>query len=135
MNQARQNLKKVIDAFLNQSDKTVEQVKQHQRPLSNEDFEVLAEKIWELRHFAIELLEQKPDETTWYNASIIKDVTDQPLHIDDRTSVSLVHAASEVKRDHRIHSLETIVHALAEEDTLRNVLFEDLEQISRELAA
>lgn len=135
MDDAKKNLQRVIESFLSQSSKALSESSQGQ--LSEEELEAFADKIWELRHFAVELLESHPDESTWYNASIIKELVEQPLVIEDETKPkkSLIQAADEIKKEHRTRTLIAVVQSLNKEPTFRDILFTNLKQISLELAA
>jgi hypothetical protein len=132
---AKRNLHKVIDSFLAETSRIVETIEKQPNLLQNRDIEVLAEKIWDLRHFALELLQQFPDESTWYNASIIKEITDEPLEIDPdgKTKISLLEAADLAKKMHNDRSLRSLLRAWTIEAKAREVLFSNLRQISQEL--
>jgi len=137
MNSNKQNLKNVIDNFLSQSTKTLQLGKDNEENLNEDEIKTLAEKIWELRHFSIELLECYPDESTQYNASIIKEVVEQPIVLEDRKKpkISLVQAADAAKKNNDLRPLTLIIKALNQKPTYSETFFEDLKQISLELAA
>ena len=132
---AKKNLKKGIESFLAESSRIVATVENQPERLQNRDIEVLAEKIWDLRHFALELLHQFPDESTWYNASIIKELIDEPLEIDPdgKAKFSLIEAADLAKKSHNDKTLRTLVRAWTIEKKAREVLFSNLRDISKEL--
>ncbi len=134
---AKKNLKKVIESFLAESSRIVTTVENQPEKLQARDIEVLAEKIWDLRHFALELMAQFPDESTWYNASIIKELIDEPLAIDPdgKTSISLIQAADHAKKAHNDKTLRTLIRAWTIEKKARDVLFSNLRDISKELTA
>lgn len=134
---AKKNLKKVIDSFLSESSRIVTTVENQPEKLQARDIEVLAEKIWDLRHFALELLHQFPDESTWYNASIIKELVDEPLAIDPdgKVRISLIEAADLAKKTSNDKTLRTLVRAWTIEKAAREVLFSNLRDISKELTA
>ncbi len=132
---AKKNLHKVIDAFVSESNRIIQTIEKEPNQLQNRDIEVLAEKIWDLRHFALELLQQFPDESTWYNASIIKEIIDEPLEIDPdgKTKLSLLEAADLAKKMHNDRSLRSLLRSWIIETKAREVLFSNLRQISQEL--
>ncbi len=134
---AKKNLKKGIESFLTESSRIVATVENQPERLQNRDIEVLAEKIWDLRHFALELLHQFPDESTWYNASIIKELIDEPLEIDPdgKAKISLIQAADLTKKSHNDKTLRTLIRAWTIEKKAREVLFSNLRDISKELTA
>lgn len=134
---AKQNLKKVIESFLQESSRIVNTVENQPDKLQSRDLEVLAEKIWDLRHFALELLDQLPDESTWYNASIIKELIDEPLEIDPdgKAKYSLIQAADLAKKAHNDKTLRMLLRAWTIEKEAKDILFSNLRQISKELAA
>ncbi len=134
---AKMNLKKVIDAFLKESKRMVHEIETRPEKLQQRDIEVLAEKIWDLRHFAIELLGQFPDESTWYNASIIKELIDEPIDIDPdkKRKLSLIQAADLTKKMHNDMSLRLLLRSWSVEKKARDVLFSNLAEISKELTA
>ena len=134
---AKKNLKKVIDSFLQESNRIVTTVEKAPEKLQSRDIEVLAEKIWDLRHFALELIQQFPDESTWYNASIIKNLIDEPLEIDpdNKIKLSLLNAADLTKKNHNDRSLRNLLRTWTIEKASREVLFSNLRDISRELTA
>ncbi len=134
---AKKNLKKVIESFLQESNRIVNTVEKTPEKLQSRDIEVLAEKIWDLRHFALELIQQFPDESTWYNASIIKNLIDEPLEIDPdgKTKLSLLDAADLTKKSHNDRCMRNLVRSWTIEKAAREVLFSNLRDISRELTA
>ncbi len=134
---AKKNLKKVIDAFLHESTRIVNTAENQPDRIQARDLEIFAEKIWDLRHFALELLDQFPDESTWYNASIIKELIDEPLDIDPegKVKVSLIQAADLAKKTRNDKTLRMLLRAWTIESAAREVLFSNLRDISRELAA
>ncbi len=136
-NLAKKNLKKVIESFLSESSRIVATVENEPEKLQRRDLEILAEKIWDLRHFAIELLNQFPDESTWYNASIIKDLIDEPIAMDPnkRKKTSLIQAADLAKKFHNDKTLRHLLRSWTIEKTAREVLFSNLKEISKELAS
>lgn len=133
----RRNLKKVIEAFLHESSRIINTVENQPEKLQARDLEIFAEKIWDLRHFAIELISQFPDESTWYNASIIKQLIDEPLDIDPdkKTHISLIQAADLAKKTHNDQTLRSLIRAWTVESAAREVLFTNLREISQELSA
>jgi hypothetical protein len=132
---AKKNLKKGIESFLKESSRIVKTVENEPERLQSRDIEVLAEKIWDLRHFALELIKEFPDESTWYNASIIKELIDEPLEIDPdgKAKISLIQAADLAKKLNNDRSLRTLVRAWTIEKKARDVLFSNLREISNEL--
>ena len=134
---AKQNLKKVLEAFLTDSSRILNTAENQPDKLQTRDFEILAERIWDLRHFALELLEQFPDESTWYNASIIKELIDEPIEIDPdgKARISLIQAADLAKRMHNDKNLRMLLRSWIIDVSAREVLFSNLKQISRELIA
>lgn len=137
MGNAKNNLKKVVDNFISQSAKTLNLLKQNHGQLGKEELDRLAERIWELRHYSVELLDQHPDETSWYNASLIKDIVEQPLEIDyvSHTGTTLIQAADSTKKFNQTRTMLAVVHYWSENARETEILFEDLKQISQELAA
>ena len=134
---AKKNLKKVIDSFLHESTRIVKTVENEPERLQARDIEVLAEKIWDLRHFAQELIGQFPDESTWYNASIIKDLIDEPIYInpEGKSRISLIRAADLTKKSHNDKALRNLLRSWTVEKAARDVLFTNLVEISKELSA
>ena len=134
---AKMNLKKVIDSFLTESNRICKDIESNPEKLQHRDIEVLAEKIWDLRHFAIELLGQFPDESTWYNASIIKELIDEPIEIDPdkKKKLSLIQAADLTKKKNNDLSLRMLLRSWSVEKSAREVLFSNLKEISKELTA
>ena len=81
-------------------------------------------------------MNEERDETAWYNASIIKDLVDEPLSVEgEHTPISLTQAADKTKKESNEQPMRLIVTAWAVETSLREVLVENLKQISQELAA
>ncbi|MBM3192747.1 MAG: hypothetical protein FJZ59_00750 [Chlamydiae bacterium] len=134
---AKKNLQKVIESFLSESNRIVSIVETHPEKLQGRDLEILAEKIWDLRHFSIELLNQFPDESTWYNASIIKELVDEPIAMDPnkRKKTSLIAAADLTKKSHNDKTLRHLLRSWTIEKKAREVLFSNLREISKELAS
>ena len=137
MNYSKQNLKRVIDAFLKQNQTILEIAESERKPLDQRTLEPLAQSIWDLRHFAEELISRKPDESTFYNAKIIKELTDEGIELDmeSKPRVSLIQAADDVKKYHKIECLNSIIKAMIEDPSLSEVLIENLEEMSHDLAA
>lgn len=137
MDHAKQNLKRVIDTFLKENAKTLQAAERNHKKLDKRELEPLAESIWDLRHFAEELIHQKPDESTFYNAKIIKELTDESieLNMESKPKISLIQAADDVKKYDRKENLECIVQAMVDDPALREVLISNLEEMSQDLAA
>jgi hypothetical protein len=139
MSKHKKNLKIVIDNFIQESSETLTTAKINKKGLSHQVLESLAQKIWDLHHFAIELLENEKhlDESTRYNAIIIKDLTEAEIALngDQENSISLLNAADETRKTHKDKMLRTLIESWAIEENLKEVLFDDLIQISKELAA
>lgn len=136
MDEAKKNLKRVIDNFLSQAIQSLKLLKKNHGELSRDDLERLAEKIWELRHYSVELLEKQPDESTWYNASLIKDIVEQPIQLEEgHGSLTMIQAADSAKKLQQTRPLQNIVVKWSKEYRTSEVLFEDLYEISRDLAA
>ena len=135
--EAKKNLRRVIEAFLQESTRIVATAENHPEQLKSSDLQILAERIWDMRHFSIELLDQLPDESTWYNAAIIKQLIDEPLDIDPdgKEQISLIQAADYTKNLRNDQTLRMLLRAWTIEREARDVLFSNLRHISRELAA
>lgn len=134
---AKKNLQKVIESFLSESSRIVSIAENEPEKLQGRDIEILAEKIWDLRHFSIELLNQFPDESTWYNASIIKELVDEPIALEPnkRKKTSLITAADLAKKSHNDKTLRYLIRSWTIEKKAREVLFTNLREISKELAS
>lgn len=129
-------LRQVILKFLSQSEKTLEVAENKPDMLQIQDLDLLADKIQAMRQYAMELLNENLDESTWYNASIIKELLDEPLYIEGKKEqISLFEAANLVKSEKNDTILRLLLQALTVESDLKEVLFENLEQISSELSA
>jgi len=139
MDAHKKNLKEVIDRFIQEGSETLKTVKKNKDGLTHQVLESLAQRIWDLHHFAVELLEKEKqmDESTRYNAIIIKDLTESEIALngDQENSISLLNAAGETKKAHKDKMLRTLIESWAVEENLKEVLFDDLIQISKELAA
>ena len=134
---AKKNLQKVIESFLSESSRIVSIAENEPEKLQGRDIEILAEKIWDLRHFSIELLNQFPDESTWYNASIIKELVDEPIALEPnkRKKTSLITEADLAKKSHNDKTLRYLIRSWTIEKKAREVLFTNLREISKELAS
>ncbi|MBS0585626.1 MAG: hypothetical protein JSR76_04930 [Verrucomicrobia bacterium] len=136
LHEPKKNLQRVIQKFLVQAVKTVDLTKRDPSLLSKQELDKLAERIWELRHYAVELLEHQPEESTWYNASIIQQIVEQPITIPGSfKTVTLIKAADETKKANNDTLLRHVVSCWMAEDALRQVLFSNLQEISEELTA
>ncbi len=106
--------------------------------LTGEEVAKLALRIWELRHFAEELLTKPVDESLRYNASIILRIIDQPifqhLGLQDKIT-SLIEAADRTKKEHRPEELKSLVREMILNHEQKETLFDDLKDIARELSA
>lgn len=138
MDPANKNLKVVIDEFLAESNRVLKTMKRTGEEPKKDDLERLSKCIWDLRHFACELLEHGPsDENAFYNARIIKQIMEEPITLDRETSsaISLIDAADRVKRENQEAELQKLVSRWNNEVAMRKVFFDDLHQIAQELAA
>lgn len=137
MNQNQANLKRVVDEFIAVSNKVIGESIKNREQLEDRELDLLAQKIWDLRHFSLELMQNCRDESLWHNAEILKNLTESEIQVDGSSekTVSLIRAADEKKRDLKDYNIRQIVSSLAKEEALREVFFEDLLEISQDLAA
>jgi hypothetical protein len=139
MDKYKQNLKSVIDSFIQEGSATLKTAKLNKKALTHQVLDSLAQRIWDLHHFAVELLEKEKhmDESTRYNAIIIKDLTESEIAFDgdQENSISLLNAAGETMQSKKDTMLRALIESWAVEENLKEVLFDDLIQISKELAA
>lgn len=126
------SLKDMIDLFLRDSSKVIRAIKREKKSPNPDEFEEIAQRVWDLHHFSQELMEARPTESMYYNARIIKELTEERLGEID---ASLIEAADAMKKEKNDSLMKSAVEKLAQEDKARNVLFENLEEISQELAA
>ncbi len=132
MDQINQALKEKIDLFLKESLKTIKKAKANHSPLSQNEIEKISQRICELHDCAKELLSTRPAESTYYNAKIIKDLVEEKF---GQNQTSLLEAADAMKTQSKQEPLKAIITVLARDDAAREVFFEDLKDISDELAA
>ena len=132
MGKESKSLKNMIDLFLQDSSKTIKRVKQSHQSPTEEEITQISQRVWDLHHFAKELLRTNPTESLYYNAKIVKDLVEQRLNNPEK---SLLEAADEMKKENHKNSMNSVITMLAEEDKARIVLFGNLEEISTELAA
>ena len=137
MDRSTRDLKRIVDEFIAISIRMVKVAKTNEHDLNDNELNQLAEKIRTLRDYSSELMKTCRDESLWHNAEILKKLTEFQVQIDHQTgeSTSMIQAADESKKELKNRGLRSIVISLAKEDALREVLIEDLAQISRELAA
>lgn len=122
----------MIDLFLRDSAKTIRAIKRERKNPTPEEFQELAQRVWDLHHFSMELMDARPTESIYYNARIIKELIEESL---GEVNASLLEAADAMKKQNDESLIHRAVKKLAEEDSARTVLFENLEEISQELAA
>lgn len=129
------HLKKLLDRFMAQVEKSIALYRKDPAGLNNEEVAKLALRIWELRHFSEELLTKPIDETLRYNASIILRVIDQPIFQELGKTTSLISAADHSKREHRAGELKTLIREMIINSEEKEILFDDLRTLARELCA
>lgn len=132
MEEESKSLKDMIDLFLRDSAKTIRTVKRGEKNLDTKELEEVAQRIWDLHYFAKQLIEVRPTESLYYNARIIKEIVEEKLKEVD---TSLLGAADALKKESNDKPIRIAIEKLASEDRARTVLFENLEEISQELAA
>ncbi len=131
MNQAQINLKTTIEKFIKESFKTITHIKQSS--LSECELKDIAQSIIDMKKYVIELLETNPNESTWYNCSIIKGLLEESIQVNKAITTSLVKAATEFKIQDKQSNLLSILQTISREKALSEVFFDDLFQISEEL--
>ena len=138
MNQANKNLKGVIDQFVIESTKILKYAKVTPDSINEDDLNRLSDCILKMHHFAEELIKKGPqDETSLYNAQIVKDITEDRLVLNstENKNISLVEAADRIKKEHRKEELVKLMQNWSREIALQNVVIDSLREISQELAA
>jgi hypothetical protein len=128
-------LKKLLDRFMAQVEKSIAIYQKDPDQLNNEEIAKLALRIWELRHFSEELLTKPINETLRYNAKIILRVIDQPIFQELGKTTSLISAADQSKRENRAEKLKTLIHEMIINGEAKEILFDDLRTLGRELSA
>lgn len=136
MDQDTRDLKEKIDLFLRDSFLTIKKLKNTDFGSVLEDeiqeMQTISQRIWDLHHFSQKLLANHPSESNYYNAKIIKDLIEEQI---GRHANSLIKAADLAKKNSDYKHMKAIILELAREDSAREVLFENLKEISQELAA
>lgn len=136
LEEPKKNLQRVIHKFVSQMVKSIELCKNEPSLLSKTELDKLSERIWEMRHFAVELLEYHPEESTWYNASIVQQIVEQPILLQGSCKkTTLIQAADYCKKQNNDACLRLIVTSWACEGAPCNVLLTNLQEISEELTA
>lgn len=137
MNPNQANLKKALDEFLSISNKVIQNAIKGQSNPSTEELDLFAQKVLDLRHFSVEMMRNCKDESLWHNAEILKNLTESEIQLDGspNKTTTLVYAADQKKKELKDENIRKIVLSLAKEASLREVFFEDLLEISRDLAA
>lgn len=137
MNRNQANLKKALDEFVSISNEIIQKAIKGQSKPSTEELDLFAQKVLDLRHFSVELMQNCKDESLWHNAEIIKNLIESEIQIDGAPdyTTTLVYAADEKKKNLKDENIRKIVSSLAQEADLREVFFGDLLEISRDLAA
>lgn len=125
-----QTLKDMIQHFIQDAIETIRKAKWMEDQLTDEELDKLSQRIWDLHHFAEKLISQKPPESIFYDAKIIKQVLEEKFGPKNK---SLLESADEFKKATQRESLKAAVINLAQKDELREVFFEDLEEIALEL--
>ena len=130
MDLIHRQLKEAIDHFLHNVNALVG------KEPTDEEYIQLAESIFSLYHFAQQLLNTHPDESTGYNAQIIMDTLSDELSVSDRpeNTFSLLDA-SEAAKQQQFALLASVLTAWKQDMALYDVFFEDFALISHELAA
>jgi hypothetical protein len=97
-----------------------------------------AERVWNLNHFSLQLLNEKnAHEDNHYNARIIKDLTEAIIYHGptSKDSCSLMSAASSLKNDKEFSAIKNIMANFIKDQIAAEVLLDDLSVIYKELAA
>jgi len=131
-------LKDLLNRFMAQTEKAITLYRRDPNLLTNDELAKLALRIWELRHFTEELLTKPIDETLRYNVAIILRVIDQPIFQQigfAAKTTSMIAAADRAKKDHRPEELKNLVRAMLSRGEEKEMLFDDLRDICRELSA
>lgn len=136
MNHNQVNLKRAVDEFVSISNKVIQNAIKGQSTPSSEELDLFAQKVLDLRHFSLEMMQNCKDEDLWHNAELLKNLTESEIQIDGSpNSTTLVYAADQKKKELKDDNIRKIVRSLAKEAALREVFFEDLLEISKDLAA
>ena len=131
-------LKRLLGRFMAQVEKSIALYRRDPNLLSNDEIGKLALRIWELRHFAEELLTKPIDESLRYNAAIILRVIDQPIFQQigfSAKTTSLIAAADHAKKEQRAEELKNLVRDMIFHSEEKETLFDDLRDVARELSA
>ncbi len=132
MDQMSKALKEKLDLFLKESLRSIKKTKTHHAELSHQEIDALSQRINELHHCARDLLSTRPSESIYYNAKIIKEMIEQRFGKDGN---SLLKAANTTNEQIKQETLKSLIQVLAEKDAEREVFFDNLKDISNELAA
>ena len=132
------NLRREIKDFINTTHFLIHKIQSDNSEVLEKDLTCFAEKIWQLNHFSIELLNSKNlDESLLYNARILKDLTESPIYHtpESKQGCSLVNAADYLIKEKEFSKIKTIMGNLISNESASEVLFDDLMVIYKELAA
>ncbi|MCH9617025.1 MAG: hypothetical protein SP4CHLAM5_06510 [Chlamydiia bacterium] len=97
-----------------------------------------AERVWNLNHFSLQLLNEKnAPEDAHYNARIIKDLTEATIYHGPTASdsCSLMTAADRLKKDKEFTAIKNIMSNFIKDQIAAEVLLDNLSVIYKELAA
>lgn len=129
----RNELKEFIKSTKGIMDDKDSEMDQEEKALTH-----FAERVWNLHHFSLELLNEKnTHEDIKYNARIIKDLTEATIYHGptSKDSCSLVSAADSLKKNKEFTAIRNIMSNFIKDQIATEVLLDNLSVIYKELAA
>ena len=135
MTQTETLLKNSLDDFIKQISLLSKRIKAKSSNFKANELDDFAETVYRLRDYSTKLVNERPNEHTWYNATIIKELVEEPFELTDsaHTSISIVEAADEIKHSHDTNHLTEIITSWLSDKSMYEVFVEDIMQISQEL--
>ena len=131
-------LQREIKSFINYLQSLIDKAQIGEEFINNKEYSQFAERIWNVHYFSKELLGKKNlEETAYYNATIVKDLLEIPLHVNkkNRDFCSLIGAADRLKYDDNLETMKTMLHNFLKDKPSLEGLFDDLTVIYKDLAA
>lgn len=127
-----------LKEFINLTHSLILNEKADNQPYENQHLNSYAEKIWNIHHFTSEILKnQKESESTNYNLTILKNITETQIYsnTNSKESTTLISAADDFKYQHNDHKMELIFNNFVKDPKASEVFLENLMVIYKELAA